>query len=291
MDKRWPVLERQVVAVRAGQVVRQEQAIVLEEPLALYVNDRHVALMMRLPGMEKELAVGYCVSEGLVRSARDIFTVQHCGQGLPEPAAAEPAAAEPAADDAEPRNRVDVRVDPEGLNPEARLDVVRLVRAGCGAVDLTSAALPFQPLAASVRVTAAVLLGLGSALRGENTLHEAAGGVHAAALFDAGGTLLALAEDVGRHNAVDKVIGQCLLRGVGLSETVMLCSGRLSYEMVAKALRVRIPVLVSLSAPTSLAVELADTFGLTMVGYLRGGRMTIYAHEERIVLPEPPTTA
>ena len=277
MTEDRPVVNRQVVAVRSGEVVRQGLAIVMEEPLTLYINDRQTAVLMRLPGMEKELAVGYCLSEGLVRSLDDILMVHHCGQGLPEPSTADVPT-----DDLLSRSRVDLHVEPSGLNPEARMDVVRLVRAGCGAVDVERADLPYQPLTGGPVVPTALLLGLGGALRSDQLLHETVGGVHVAALFDAAGTLIALAEDVGRHNAVDKVVGRSLMRGVDLGATILLCSGRLSYEMVSKALRLRIPILVSLSAPTALAVQLADTFGLTMVGYLRGSRMTVYTHEERI---------
>jgi len=276
----WPVLRRQVSSVRAEESVTQEISVVLEEPLALHINGQQVAVLMRLPGMEKELAIGFCLSEGLVRRFDDILMVHHCGQGLPEPALDAPDEQDPLA-----RNRVELRVAPEGINPEARLDVVRLIRAGCGAVDVERAELPLEPLSSDLCVPAEVVLGLGAVLRQGQSLHSEVGGVHAAALCDASGALLTLAEDVGRHNAVDKVIGHCLLRGVALHDCLLLCSGRLSYEMVSKALRMRIPMLVSLSAPTALAVQLAERFGLTVVGYLRGGRMTIYTHAERIAPP------
>jgi FdhD protein len=271
---------RWVSLVRADETVPQEIPVVLEEPLALHINSQQAAVLMRLPGMEKELAIGFCLSEGLVRRFDDILMVHHCGQGLPEP---DPDAS--GEEDPLSRNRVDLRVTPEGLNPSARLDVVRLIRAGCGAVDVERAELPLEPLDSDLQVPSEVVLGLGAALRQGQSLHSEVGGVHAAALFDAAGALLAVAEDVGRHNAVDKVIGHCLLRGIDLEDRLLLCSGRLSYEMVSKAVRMRIPVLISLSAPTALAVHLAERFGLTMVGYLRGGRMTVYTGGERIRPP------
>lgn len=275
----WPVAWRRVWRLRGDEIQREEAPIVLEEPLALHINDTQVAVLMRLPGQEKELAVGFCLSEGLVRRWEDILMVHHCGQGLPEPG-------EQAVDAASPfsRNRVDMRVVPEGLNPDARLEVVRLVRAGCGAVDGAQIELPLEPVQDDLHLPSVILQGLGRAMRPAQVLHEAVGGVHAAGLFDAQGRLLAAAEDVGRHNAVDKVIGACVLRGVSLAARVLLCSGRLSYEMVAKAVRMRVPMLVSLSAPTALAVSLAERYGITLVGYLRAERMTVYTHGERLDL-------
>ncbi|MBC7315042.1 MAG: formate dehydrogenase accessory sulfurtransferase FdhD, partial [Chloroflexi bacterium] len=243
-----PVVKHRVWLVSEGERVLQERPVILEEPLALYINGQQAAVLMRLPGMEKELAIGFCLSEGLVRCFADILMVHHCGQGLPEPA---PNAAEE--EDPLSRNRVDVRVVPEGLNPSGRLEVVRLIRAGYGAVDVARAELPLEPLSVDRTVSAETILSLGRALRQNQSLHEAVGGVHAVALFDASGTLLALAEDVGRHNAVDKVIGYAALHSIPLEDKILLSSGRLSYEMVSKALRVRIPILVSLSAPTALA--------------------------------------
>lgn len=276
----WPIVKRQAFVVRAEGVAVQEIAVVLEEPLALHINGQQVAVLMRLPGMEKELAVGFSLSEGLVRRFDDILMVHHCGQGLPEPSLGAQGEDGPLS-----RNRVEMRVAPDGLNPQARLEVVRLIRAGCGAADVEQAALPLEPMDSGLTVPAEVVLSLGAVLRHGQMLHSEVGGVHAAALCDASGTPLALAEDVGRHNAVDKVLGYCLLRGVALEDRLLLCSGRLSYEMVSKALRMRIPLLVSLSAPTALAVQLAERFGLTIVGYLRGGRMTVYTHAERITPP------
>ncbi len=132
-------------------------------------------------------------------------------------------------------------------------------------------------------VSAAELLDLPERLRDHQKAFDKTGGLHAAALFDATtGELRVVREDVGRHNAVDKAVGHCLLRGIPLERTMLLCSGRLSYEMVTKVIRVGIPVLASVSTPTALAVRLAERFGLTVVGYLRGSRMTVYTHPERI---------
>ncbi|MHB0857528.1 MAG: formate dehydrogenase accessory sulfurtransferase FdhD [Anaerolineae bacterium] len=273
----WPTASRQVRVIQDGRVRDEQIEMVLEEPLSLRVNHRETAVLMRLPGQEKELATGFCISEGLVRGFSDILTVHHCGQA--------PTTAQPTESGAEgeSRNRVEVLARPEALNPDARLDVVRLIRAGCGAVDVDRSELPLTPIASALRISVDVLLSLERSMRGAQRLHEHAGGVHAAALFDGAGTLTVLCEDVGRHNAVDKAIGWCLLRGIPLDDKILLCSGRLSYEMVTKVVRLGIPVLASVSAPTQLAVALAERYNLTAIGYLRGKKMTIYAHPERVL--------
>ncbi len=272
-----PVAARRVWEVRAGEWRSRQVDSVLEEPLALSINGQQIAVLMRLPGEEKELAVGFCLSEGVVRELSDILLVHHCGQGLPEPPLGSPEGEQEFS-----RNRVELRVRQEGLSPEARLDVVRLVRAGCGAVDLSVEELFPKAVESSLVVPASTLSRLTRAFHGEQLLHNAVGGVHDAALFDSEGHLLWLSEDIGRHNAVDKVLGHCLLRHISLRDRVLLCSGRLSYEMVSKAVRMRLPLLASISAPTTLAIELADRLGVTLVGYLRGSRMTIYTHPERV---------
>jgi len=271
----WPVTRWRVWRYADGASNPEEIRMVLEEPLALHINGRQVAVLMRLPGMEKELAAGFMISEGLVTSFDDVQMMHHCGQGLPAPG-------EQGADGEESRNRIDVVVRPEALNPEARLEVVRLIRAGCGAVDVDRAEIPLPPVHSAVQMSPQAILAMGAVMRGGQALHEGVGGVHAAALCDAEGREIVVCEDVGRHNAVDKAVGHCLLRGIPLERTMLLCSGRLSYEMVTKVIRVGIPVLASVSTPTALAVRLAERFNLTVVGYLRGSRMTVYTHPERI---------
>lgn len=276
----WPVTAWRVWRVADGQATAEEIRMVLEEPLALHINGRQVAVLMRLPGMEKELAAGFMISEGLVASFDAVQVIHHCGQGLPAPN--EENADGEEAPQTEARNRVDVTALPDALHPEARLEVVRLIRAGCGAVDIDRVEIPLPPVTGTLRVSPAALHAMTAAMRARQNLHESVGGVHAAALCDVDGRAIAVCEDVGRHNAVDKAVGYCLLRGIPLDRTMLLCSGRLSYEMVTKVIRVGIPVLASVSTPTALAVRLAERFGLTVVGYLRGNRMTVYTHPERI---------
>ena len=268
----WPVW-----IVNDNEAQRQEIGMILEEPLSLTINGSQVAVLMRMPGMEKELAAGFCLSEGLVQRFDDILLIHHCGRGLPVPGVEEMEG------DDSSRNRIDLRVRAEGLHEGARLDVVRLIRAGCGAVDVERADLPLSPMRPGPLFDMSVILGLGNTMRSAQRMHKEVGGVHAAALFDRAGDLVVLCEDVGRHNAVDKAVGHCLMRGIPLDDKQLLCSGRLSYEMVTKAVRMGLPVLASVSAPTALAVQLADQFNLTCVGYLRGTRMRVYTHPERIV--------
>ena len=277
LHREWPITLKRVWRIEGERASEAEIEMVLEEPLALQINGKQVAVMMRLPGMEKELAAGFILSEGLVTSFLDVYTIHHCGQGLPSPMEPAPAT--------ESRNRVEIAVRPGALVAEARLDMVRLIRAGCGAVDVERADLPLSPLPDGPVVPYSVLLGLEKAMRQEQHLHRQAGGLHAAALFSLAGEVVTLCEDVGRHNAMDKAIGYCLLRGILLDGKFLLSSGRLSSEMVTKALRVGLPLLASVSAPTALAVQLAERFNLTVIGYLRGRRMTIYTHPERVEMP------
>ncbi|MFO7698954.1 MAG: formate dehydrogenase accessory sulfurtransferase FdhD [Anaerolineae bacterium] len=275
------VILRRVWELRDEQWRQNDVASVQEEPLALDINGQRIAVLMRLPGADKELAVGFALSEGIVKNFDQVLVLVHdCGQDPESPMAATGDA------DIFSRNRVELRVAPDGLVPDARLDMVRLIRAGCGNAGIAFTELLLDPVTSDLRLQATRTLQLARVLRNEELLHNAVGGVHDAALFDAEGNLLWLAEDVGRHNAVDKVLGYCLINRIPLDDRVLLCTGRLSYEMVTKAIRMRIPVLVSISAPTALAIDLAHHFGVTLIAYLRGSRMTVYTHPERIIMPD-----
>lgn len=253
-----------------------DDRVVIEEPLEIVINDQSVAVLMRMPGQEKELAAGFCVTEGYVRRADDILLIHHCGSGYPAPGN------EGADDGLGSRNRVELKVIPAGFRPPAGSDAVRLIRAGCGAAEVSVISETLPPVVSDLRVSPAVLLGLGRTMRDLQSVHPQIGGTHSAALFLPTGEAVTQAEDIGRHNAIDKVLGHCLLRSISLSDKVLVTSGRASYEMVMKAVRVNLPMLVTLSAPTSLAVQLAGDKGLTLIGYLRGGRMNVYTHPWRV---------
>jgi FdhD protein len=270
-----PSLPWSVLRVHQDRAESLQERVALEEPFEIVVNGQSIAVLMRMPGQEKELAAGFCITEGYVRNVTDILLIHHCGSGLPAPGEEE--------QDMESRNRVTIRVTPDGFVPPDRPDVVRLIRSGCGAADVAALSEDLPQVNHKLHASAPVLLGLGRVMRDRQDVHRHVGGTHAAVIFDPSGRAITLAEDIGRHNAIDKAVGYCLLRGIPLHNKVLLTSGRASYEMATKAIRVGIPIIASVSAPTSLAVLLAEDRGLTLIGYLRGGRMNIYTHPERIV--------
>jgi len=274
-----PGLPWSILRFQQNETEQTETLVALEEPLEVIVNGQSIAVLMRLPGSEKELAAGFVITEGYVRHATDILILHHCGSGHPAPGEA------PDADgDLASRNQVSLRVLEAGFSPPDRPDVVRLIRSGCGAAEVTALAETLPPLPRDLTLPAAQLPEMGRRMRDLQTVHREIGGVHAAAVFAAGAPARAivLAEDIGRHNAMDKAIGHCLLRGLPMHDKCLITSGRASYEMVTKAIRAGIPIVASASAPTSLAVQLAHDRGLTLVGYLRGSRMNVYTHPDRL---------
>jgi FdhD protein len=245
--------------------------VALEEPLDIVANGHRLATVMRLPGNERELAAGFCISEGFVRGVSSILLIAFCGQ----------AEAEAADDAAEPPNRVDLTVAGGDLTLAG--DSLLQIRSGCGRTtpaDLNLGSLP--PVESQMTVRREVLLGLMQELARAPRLYGQTGGVHAAALFNGDGSLVVLREDIGRHNALDKIGGWAALRGVPLGDKIALTTGRTSHEMVTKAARFGLPVLVSVSSATSMAIELADALGITLVGYARGNRAICYTHPQRI---------
>jgi FdhD protein len=273
-----PYVIRPVTVWRDDAATNQQVAVVAEEPLELCVNGQRTAILMRLPGDEKELVAGYLVSEGIVPDFSAILTIYHCGEDyLITPRETQQSG--------EWRNRVEVKVDPGLWRPDAQLDALRLVRAGCGATNVRENTNPQLPVSSHCSFEAQVLLEAAHRLRENQPIHLKVGGVHAAGLYSLRGEQVALFEDVGRHNAVDKACGFCLLSNIPLSDKALICSGRLSYEMVSKSINLGIPVVASISAPTALALELADAGNVTVAGYLGAGKMTVYTHPERILFP------
>jgi FdhD protein len=264
-----------------------------EEPLEIRVNDRPLAVTMRTPGDDIDLAAGFLATEGLVRSASDIAAIRICQENHDHSAAGrngtgrhDPAAAEEAGGDLG-------NVALVTLADGARIDDDRLRRnflttSACGVCGKTSiesirVRASYDVTADEVRVSAGVLTGLPGVLRDAQRVFARTGGLHAAAAFSADGTLLALREDVGRHNAVDKVVGWALREGrLPLAGCILLVSGRASFELVQKAFVAGMPVVAAVSAPSSLAAELADEAGMTLVGFLRGGSMNVYTRADRI---------
>ncbi|MET8755559.1 formate dehydrogenase accessory sulfurtransferase FdhD [Streptomyces sp. NPDC004667] len=269
---------RRVVRIRGGLVGARPDTLVAEEPLEIRLNGKPLAITMRTPGDDFALAVGFLASEGVVAHASDVQAVTYC-EGATE-------------DGSNTYNVVNVQLARGVPVPDITLERNVYTTSSCGlcgkaSLDAVRTATRFPGLADDpVRVTAGLLGELPDRLRAAQKVFDRTGGLHAAGLFSADGELLDVREDVGRHNAVDKIVGRALQAGrLPLAGAVLLVSGRASFELAQKAVMAGIPVLAAVSAPSSLAVDLALESGLTLVGFLRGPDMNIYAGDHRIVLP------
>jgi FdhD protein len=251
---------------------RASDRVAHEEPLEIQLGARSLAVVMRTPGHDLELVTGFLVTERVVDSLDDVEAVRHCSE-----------AADPAAED----NVVRVTLR-TGLAPDLerlRRNLFASSSCGvCGKATLENALATAAPLDDATRVPASVLLTLPAQLRGAQRVFDETGGLHAAGLFDTTGRLLVAREDVGRHNAVDKVIGWAARAGrLPLTGCLLMVSGRTSFEIVQKALAACVPVVAAVSAPSSLAVSLAESGGIALVGFLRGSGFNAYGARERIV--------
>ncbi|MFJ6792858.1 formate dehydrogenase accessory sulfurtransferase FdhD [Streptomyces sp. NPDC091268] len=269
---------RRVVRIRGGVAGARPDTLVAEEPLEMRLNGKPLAITMRTPGDDFALAVGFLVSEGVLGSEADVRAVTYC-EGA-------------AQDGSNTYNVVNVQLAAGVPVPDITLERNVYTTSSCGlcgkaSLDAVRTASRFPGIADDpVRVPAALLAELPDRLRAAQKVFDRTGGLHAAALFSAAGELLDVREDVGRHNAVDKIVGRALQAGrLPLSGAVLLVSGRASFELAQKAVMAGIPVLAAVSAPSSLAVDLALETGLTLVGFLRGQDMNIYAGVQRIGLP------
>jgi FdhD protein len=261
----------QVVQWEEGKATRLEDYLAAEEPLEMRAGRHSLGVTLRTPGDDEELVAGFLLTEGVISKREDLTALRTAG------------------DSASERNLVRVTLDPSvRLAPGS---ATRRFSAGsacgvCGKASITQLRQRGlrRPEAASL-FDPEMLCQLPPTLRAKQAVFGRTGGLHAAALFAASGDLLVLREDIGRHNAVDKAIGWALLDGrLPLSGHVLLVSGRGGFEIVQKALTAGIPLLASVSAPSSLAVQLARELGLTLVGFLRGRRFVIYSGEERIAV-------
>lgn len=268
---------RSVIRVRDGVVSTRPDTLVAEEPLEIRLNGKPLAITMRTPGDDFALAAGFLVSEGVLAAAGDVQSIVYCAGAT--------------ADGTNTYNVVDVKLAPGVPVPDITLERNVYTTSSCGlcgkaSLDAVRTTARF-PIADSppVRLTPELLAGLPDRLRAAQQVFDRTGGLHAAALFSEAGELLDVREDVGRHNAVDKLVGRALQDGrLPLSRAVLLVSGRASFELAQKAVMAGIPVLAAVSAPSSLAVDLAAETGLTLVGFLRGPNMNVYAGDERIAL-------
>ncbi|MER6843327.1 formate dehydrogenase accessory sulfurtransferase FdhD [Streptomyces platensis] len=288
---------RRVIRIRDGAVSTRPDTLVAEEPMEIRVGGKPLAITMRTPGDDFALAAGFLVSEGVLASADELANIVYCA-GATSAGTAGPDEAE-SEGGSNSYNVVDVRLADGVPVPDISLERNVYTTSSCGlcgkasldAVRTTARWTPDTSPDAPVRITPETLSALPDRLRAAQRVFERTGGLHAAALFTADGELLDIREDVGRHNAVDKIVGRALQQGrLPLSSAVLMVSGRASFELAQKAVMAGIPVLAAVSAPSSLAVDLAVETGLTLVGFLRGSSMNVYAGEHRIALDAAATT-
>jgi FdhD protein len=263
-----------VLAVHEGVAGERPDVLATEEPMEIRAAGpdqelQPVAVTMRTPGGDFELAVGFLFTEGLIAPG-DVHRVAYC-DNLPG--------------EDQRYNVVSVHLQRAFDAERVRRNFYATSSCGiCGKAALDDVEVLCGPVAAGPRVSSDVMARLPGVLRSKQALFEKTGGLHAAALFTPDGELITLREDVGRHNAVDKVIGEQVLAGrIPLSGTILQVSGRASFEIVQKAAVAGIPIVSAVSAPSSLAVEAGERFGMTIVGFVRDGRYNIYTHPERVV--------
>jgi FdhD protein len=254
-----------------GHLRRKDDYLAAEEPLEIRIGDEPLSVTMRTPGHDLELATGFLFTEGLVQSGEQIISLQPIASS----------------DGSDSGNLVQATLAPEAAPDFARLRRHFFAASSCGicgkaSIDAVRSRL-LKPPTADFRFDPELLVSLPDVLRSSQDVFRRTGGLHAAALFDSAGALQVLREDIGRHNAVDKVVGWALMSGrVPLADSVLLVSGRGGFEIVQKAIVAGIPIVASVSAPSSLAVQLARELRLTLIGFLRGRRFVIYSGGERI---------
>jgi FdhD protein len=263
-------VKRPVVRINRGVARESFDTLVAEEPLEVRVGGVPVSVTMRTPGNDFELAAGFVLTEGLVARPDELMAMRYC---TPEP---------------QQYNVLDVELAPGVAPVDSSAARNFFTSSSCGlcgkaSIDAVRTRSPYSVADDPLRLSPATLASLPLRLRDAQRLFDTTGGLHAAGLFDASGELICVREDVGRHNAFDKVIGWAALEGrLPLTSHVILASGRAGFELVQKALMAGIPALAAVSAPSNLAVELADEAGMTLVGFLRGETMNVYAGSERV---------
>jgi FdhD protein len=264
-----PIQKFPIRRFRDGRVTELNDLVAVEEPLEIRLAGEPFQVLMRLPGLEKELALGFLYTEGIVRDLSEVITIHFCGT---------------ATDPLLPPNVVDVKLNEAALARRSRrhLEVAYSSCGLCAKEAVSEICQKVPPVKSPLTISGAALLALMDRLQESQPVFQETGGTHAVALADPGSATFLHAEDVGRHNAMDKVIGQALLQRRDLAGLVALLSGRLSFEMALKAIRAGLPILAAVSAPTSMALTLARELGLTTVGFAREGRLNIYTHPQRI---------
>lgn len=260
----WMTVRRPVLRMRAGRAAQRADTLAVEEPLMIRIGAVTLTMTMRTPGHDFDLLAGWLVSEGTVTAASDIVGMRAC---LDE------------------ENTVDVVLAPGLRPPQPRAFTTTSACGVCGSdsIDGIFKAMTWPVDHDEVRLDLAVVAALPELMRREQKIFDRTGGLHAAGIYTSVGEKVVVREDVGRHNAVDKVIGAALLAGrLPLTGHVLQVSGRASFELVQKAAMAGIPVLAAVSAPSSLAVDLATRCGITLIGFVRGGGMNVYTRPDRV---------
>ena len=255
-----------------GKTSLSEDPVSIEEPIEVRINGVSIAVIMRSPGSDFELAAGFIVTEGIIDSIDQIGTISYCDQ----------------AEEPNRRNVVDV-----SLSKGVQIDHQKFKRnfyassscGVCGKASIDALTKRIEKLGCSLFVKGSVLCALPDIMRSEQAIFSKTGSLHAAAFFDCGGSLIRLREDVGRHNAVDKLVGSYAIEGKQIpAESLMLVSGRTSFEIIQKAGSVGVEFVAAVSGPSSLAVDLAKSLNMGLVGFLRPPSFNIYSCPERIIL-------
>lgn len=268
---------RRASHLTADQAVVRPETLVVEEPLEIRLNGNPITVTMRTPGSDFELAQGFLISEGVIGRRDDVLTVRYCRGAGP--------------DGSTTYNVLDVTLAPDVAMPQVDITRNFYTTSSCGvcgkaSLDAIQQVSRYCPGDDPSTVTSETLTAMPDQLRKAQKVFASTGGLHGAALFGVDGTMLAVREDIGRHNAVDKVIGWALENDrVPLTATVLLVSGRASFELTQKAVMAGIPVLAAVSAPSSLAVDLASQSGVTLVAFLRGDSMNVYTRPDRVTGP------
>lgn len=274
---------KQVIRWNQSERIQVDDELVVEEPLEIRVGEQSLIVVMRTPGHDFELAAGFLFTESLIKTADDIEIIAYCKQDdiITE-------TKEQASDFDIRQNIVNVRLT-EHLDLEEQSGWQRNFHANascglCGKMTIDAVKHQVNPLNSVYPLQQKIFYKLNDKLRTAQSVFEKTGGLHAAGLFDENGELVIIREDIGRHNAVDKVIGQALLSEmIPLERHILMVSGRASFEIVQKALFARIPIVAAVSAASTLAVDLAMEGNLTLIGFMRGQQMSVYSCPERII--------
>jgi FdhD protein len=254
--------------------VCQQDLVAVEEPMEVRVNGASFAVIMRTPGADRDLAAGFLLAEDVIRGADEIGAIEYCADVTDE-----------GRDNTINVTVTGAAIERLGARLGERRQVMMTASCGlCGRRTIESLQARVTAVKGEWSVGADVIASLPDRLRAAQSVFESTGGLHAAGLFDRAGNQQLSAEDVGRHNAVDKIVGRTLLAGKHpLDESILLVSGRTSFELVQKALLAGVPLIAAVSAPSSLAIDLAQQSGITLCGFVRGATFNIYSHQSRVI--------